>query len=267
MPRPKKGVGVKETKTTTKKTTKTTVKKARKVKDVAKEKLSPEEVLNRKYVEYIETVKTSKVQSDIDFAFNIIFNDLRPRIQRMVNRFTIPGLDSDDVMQEALKALRFKAIKDYDKTRGSMPGTAPFDRFALLCIRRHLSTEFKSSLQNNRKKVLNQSVSLDQDNKGAEEGLSLINIVSSGDGDVVEEILQREYYHNLMARLVKNLSRFEFDVLKLYGQRYSYEEIAEKINNGRVKIKVNVKGVDNALSRIKNKAKTIIIQYEEEQKD
>ena len=255
MTEPRKKTGAQKTakKTTTKKIT------TKKVEVDAQE-----EQENQRFVELIETVRGSSVETDINKAFEDILDKLKPRIQRMVNRFSIKGLDSSDVMQEALFALRYKAIKDYDETRGTTTGVAPFDRFALLCIRRHLSTEFKSSLQNNRKKVLNQSISLDQENKGNDDELALINILPADEGSVLEIIQEQEYYQDLMSALVKTLSQFEKEVLVLYAQRFTYEEIAAKINEKRVKIRVNVKGVDNALSRVKNKAKAIFAQYEQD---
>jgi len=255
--RPAKKVGSKKT---SKKTIKKTTKKAVNVK---KEDITKDEAIeNKRFVVLINLVRGSKNQNKVNQAFEEILENLSPRIQGMVNKFTIRGLDPNDVMQEALYALRYKAIKDYDKTRGTVVGVAPFDRFALLCIRRHLSTEFKSSLQNNRKKVLNQSISLNQESRGNNDDLSLINIIPSGDGNILEEVQEKEYFNGLMSNLFKSLSRFEREVLILYSQRFTYEEISDKINENRVKIIVNVKGIDNALSRIKNKAKVIITQYE-----
>ena len=254
--RPDDKVGSKKT-AKKKITTKTTTVKV-------KEAVLAEDLIeNERFVVLIESVRGTGDESEINQSFEEILEKLRPRIQRMVNKFSIRGLDSFDVMQEALYALRYKAIKDYDETRGTIQGVAPFDRFALLCIRRHLSTEFKSSLQNNRKKVLNESISLNAESQGNNDELSLINIIASQDGNVLDDIQEKEYFQGLMGNLLKGLSKFEREVLVLYAQRFTYEEIADRINEKRIKIKVNVKGIDNALSRIKNKAKVIFAQYEQ----
>lgn len=260
MPRPRKKVGAKQSKAKPKPSKKPLP--PPEPEDIKSEQEKLAEAENLRFIELIEIVRTTKNPKIENDAFIEIYERLKPRIQKMTNRFTIPGLNHDDIMQEALLALRIKAIKDYDQERGNGEGPAPFDRFALLCIRRHLSTEFKSSLQNNRKKVLNQSLSLDQESKGSDDDLSLSSIIPSVDGDILSGLQEREYFRNLMTNLVKHLSRFEREVLGLYAQRLSYEEIADKINERRVKIKVNVKGVDNALSRIKKKAKTIIAEYD-----
>jgi DNA-binding CsgD family transcriptional regulator len=57
---------------------------------------------------------------------------------------------------------------------------------------------------------------------------------------------------------MEHLSDFEKKVLALYAQRFSYEEIADKLNRNGDGKKVNIKGVDNALSRIKIKAKQVV---------
>jgi len=252
MPRPKK-VGASKSKATKK----TTKKKTEPV-------LSEEELEAQRCEELVSTIRTSIKKKEVDEAFNEIAIRLRPRIQKLVNRFNIAGFDSSDIMQEALYALRYKAIKDYNPERGNGIGWAPFDRFAVLCIRRHLSTEYKTSHQN-KKKVLNSSISLNQEfiRAGPGEDLSLISIIAADDEPIIDQLEDKEYYMDLMTRLLKSLSSFEKEVFVLYAQRYSYEEIADLINEKRVKVKVNIKGVDNALSRIKQKAKTILYQYEQ----
>ena len=50
----------------------------------------------------------------------------------------------------------------------------------------------------------------------------------------------------------------------LYAQRYSYKEITDIINENREKVKINIKGVDNALSRIKIKARSLLDKLNED---
>ncbi len=268
MPRPKKGARSDRVKKAAPKK----ISKKKQLLDDAKKlrveeakdelKRQQDEADNLKCIELIKVIKTSSDKGNLDDAFSKIFETIRPQMQYIVNRFTIPGLASDDIMQEAMYALRYKAIKDYDQTRGSGKGPASFKLFALLCIRRHLTTERKSSLFNNRKKILNQSMSLDQEHKGHTDDLSLSNIVPSKDPDILDTLQKNESYRNLMLSLFRRLSKFEKEVLVLYAQSCSYEEIAEKINEKRVKILIDVKGVDNALSRIKHKARTVLCEIE-----
>lgn len=221
------------------------------------------------YEDLVEVVR-GKVRNDRkNKAYNEIEKRIKVKIFYITRQFYIPGFNSDDILQEALYALRFKAIPDYDKTRGRDNKPYPFDKFAMLCIRRHLSTILKSSFRN-KEKALNTSFSLDQDRSSHDdENLYLVDILSGSSGPLIEEIGQKEYYNNLVKGLYSKLSKLEKNVFILYTCRYSYDEITFKINKfyktkGGKKT-VNVKSVDNALSRIKIKAKEIFDNYEKEE--
>mgnify|MGYP005841314397 CR=1 FL=1 len=235
-----------------------------------------QEIDRRERLSYLIDVirKEEHGEAETNEAFAEIQGHLQLKIQKIVSKCSISGMDDGDVMQEALYALRFKAINDYDSERGTDDlGVADFDRFALLCIRRHLATKFKSSLQGNRFKVLNDAFSLDQEDKGTDRDLAFINILSSSNlsltreyDDVLSMVEEGEYYNNLMNLLLKKLSEFEKQVLILYAQKFSYEEIAEQINKNRMN-KLQTKSIDNALSRIKTKARAIRLQYEEKNEE
>ena len=137
------------------------------------------------YVKLVDEVRFGKTKMKSDLAFDKLAEMLHPKIQQLVYKFKIPGLSSGDLYQEALFALRFKAIKDYDYSRSDMQEISPFDKFAALCIRRHLSTKLKSSWQN-KNRVLNSSISLDQDRsaKGSEDNLFLSDILAAAGPDV-----------------------------------------------------------------------------------
>ncbi len=205
-----------------------------------------------------------------DEAYNELESRVKPSILHIINQFYIHGLDRNDLYQEALYALRYKAIPDYDKDRGRF-GPYPFYKFAALCIRRHLSTLLKSSFQNKRK-ALNTSLSLEQDREpSADEVLSLSNIIPLTEGTVLDEIEDKEYYKQLIYNLFAGLSKFEKKVFLLYVQRYSYDQIMYTINKSykrkSLRKKINIKSIDNALSRIKDKGKEVFERYEEKNKE
>tara|TARA_Y100000034_G_scaffold134630_1_gene203634 strand:+ start:969 stop:1703 length:735 start_codon:yes stop_codon:yes gene_type:complete len=216
-------------------------------------------------IKLVELARSRKKQQS-DIAFNEIMQRMKSKLQQISYKFHIPGKDHDDIYQEALFALRYKAIKDYDKERGNNGEPYPFDKFAILCIRRHLSTILKSSYQN-KKKVLNQSLSLDQErNDISEDVLFLSDILPATKETVLESINSREYYRTLFSKLFAKLSQFEKQVFIFYRRKYSYEEIAVKISKIRRKTgepKVGVKAIDNALSRAKSKGKKIFEIYGE----
>ena len=201
--------------------------------------------------------------NDSDVAYGEIESRMRTRLSQISFKFYIPGCNYEDIYQESLFALRYKAIKDYDKSRSKKGKLQPFEKFALLCIRRHLSTKLKSSYQN-KKKALNSSISLDQDRNMSEgdDILFLSDILTSSNETVLDQMEHKEYYRMLFSSLLEKLSSFEKEVFGLYSQKYSYEEIAKiiKKNKGR-RSKVNIKSVDNALSRIKAKGKDVFQKH------
>jgi len=211
----------------------------------------------------VNIIRISKSKSKINLAFNELVFMLEKKLRNISNGFNIAGYASDDIYQESLFALRYKAIKDYDSSRGDGSGPFPFDHFAMLCIRRHLTTVLRRSTQN-KKRILNTSISLDQDRcSGGDSGnvsndlLSLIDILSDDYDSVLDNLEKKEYYKSLFKSLFDKLSLFEKEVFVLYVQKYSYDQIAEIINGRREKKDkdvIDVKAVDNALVRLKTKA-------------
>ena len=203
------------------------------------------------YRSLVYKIRGAKNKVEFNEAFRQISDGLEIKIKKIAGKFKIPGFAFDDIYQECLYALQYKAIKDYDESRGSIEGVpAHFDRFALLCIRRHLATTLKTAHQN-RKRILNESKSLDQDRSHDNDDLSLINIVKSKDSPILDKLEVREFITNFTKKLLSKLSRFEQEVFVLYVQKYSYEEIATKVIGSDDE--KAVKAIDNGLSRIKHK--------------
>ena len=129
-------------------------------------------------------------------------------------------------------------------------------------------TMLKSSFQY-KQRTLNTSLSLDQD-RGShdDENLYLSDILPKTDSTMVDIIGEKEYYKTLFTNLYVKLSKLEKSVFILYTYKYSYDEITDKINvsyaKRGAKKKVNIKSVDNALSRIKMKAKEVYDKHKEE---
>ena len=156
-----------------------------------------------KYEDLVEIVRGKDRNARKNNAYNDIEKRIKVKVFYITRQFYIPGFNIDDILQEALYALRFKAIPDYDKTRGQGGKPYPFDKFAMLCIRRHLSTILKSSFRN-KEKALNTSFSLDQDRSSHDdENLYLVDIISDSNVSLVDEIGQDEYRHNLIENLYK----------------------------------------------------------------
>ena len=218
------------------------------------------------YAKLVDIVRGSKRKHKTNDAFNEIITMLDAKIRQIAGRFDIPGYSYADVYQEALYALRYKAIKDYDPSRSNLKKISPFDKFAALCIRRHLSTKRKSAYQSSKNKILNYSISLDQNRNTsqADESLFLSDIIADEKGDLLSSMHDDACRKKLFLLLYEKLSKLEKGIFILYCHRYTYEEIVTLINKVYGdKEKIEAKSVDNALSRIKAKAKEIFKKYGE----
>ena len=224
-----------------------------------------------KYELLVEIVRgNSRSKKRKNDAYNEIEKRIKLKILYIIRQFYIPGLNFDDMLQESLYALRFKAIPDYDGSKGSGPDPYPFDRFAILCVRRHLMTMLKSSFQY-KQRTLNTSLSLDQDRSSGDDddNLFLSDILLKTNETVIEILGDKEYYKTLFTNLYIKLSKLEKSVFVLYTYKFSYDEITDKINGiykkRGTRKRVNIKSVDNALSRIKMKAKEVYDKHKEEE--
>ena len=155
--------------------------------------------------------------------------------------YFLAGSDKEDVVQEGMIGL-FKAIRDFDLSQDT-----PFRAFAELCISRQILTAIKTA---NRQKhqPLNSSVSLDAPAYGDEKGEASVgdNLVASTLSDPAELVISAQEIEAIRDSMRDNLTELEGDVLRLYMDGKSYEEIAGALGN-------HVKSIDNALQRIKRK--------------
>jgi len=174
---------------------------------------------------------------------------MKPYIDLFRNKFVIAGLSNDDIEQECLFALRYKAIDDFNPKRGK------FKTFAVLCIKRHLFSIIKGNKQH-KKKVGNIAVSIDENHTEHGEELMLRNVIASDEPPIDDQIQKMEDDEIRENKLMNRLSDFEKEVYVLYIQRYHYNEIVEILKDeGREE--VNAKACDNAIQRLKTKAQRI----------
>jgi RNA polymerase sporulation-specific sigma factor len=157
--------------------------------------------------------------------------------------YFLAGSDKEDVVQEGMIGL-YKAIRDFDLSQDT-----PFRAFAELCISRQILTAIKTA---NRQKhqPLNSSVSLEAPVYGDDSSDRTLgdNLQASTLADPVELVISAEEIEAIRDSMRDNLTDLEGDVLRLYMDGKSYEEIAGALGN-------HVKSIDNALQRIKRKLK------------
>lgn len=165
----------------------------------------------------------------------------RGLIRCKARSYYLIGADRDDIVQEGMIGL-FKAIRDYDATR-----QASFHSFAELCVTRQIITAVKSSTRR-KHSPLNGYISLSRSASADDDGERLLSDILAAREvcDPAEIVIGAWETDFIRTGVVEALSGFESDVLRLYTDGRSYQEIAERL--GR-----HTKAVDNALQRVKRK--------------
>jgi RNA polymerase sporulation-specific sigma factor len=155
--------------------------------------------------------------------------------------YFLVGADADDVEQEALIGL-YKAARDFRADRQSS-----FRAFAELCITRQIVTAIKTATRH-KQQPLNQYVSISAPRPDDETGERSVDKLLGPDSatDPADQVVTREGMEEARRCMADMLTALEVDVLRLYVEGNSYQDISERL--GR-----HVKSIDNSLQRIKRK--------------
>ena len=155
--------------------------------------------------------------------------------------YFLVGADSDDIEQEGMIGL-FKAARDFRPER-----QASFRAFAELCITRQVITAIKTATRQ-KHQPLNQYVSISGVRGGDDAGERSVEDLLDDHRvpDPADTVVRNERMAAMRRSISEMLSGLEVDVLRLYVEGKSYQEIGEQL--GR-----HVKSIDNALQRIKRK--------------
>ena len=173
-------------------------------------------------------------------ALNILLERYRRFARAKARCYFLAGGDLDDIEQEGLIGL-YKAVRDFRAER-----QASFRAFAELCITRQIITAIKTATRQ-KHRPLNSYVSLYGVGSLDDAGERLVEgLLDQQVADPADEVVSDECLVELRALLAQLLSGLEVDVLRLYVEGRSYQEIGELL--GR-----HVKSIDNALQRIKRK--------------
>src|SRR3954463_13370125 len=174
-------------------------------------------------------------------ALNALLERYRRFARAKARSYFIVGGDADDIEQEGMIGL-FKAARDFRPDRQSS-----FRAFAELCITRQIITAIKTATRQ-KHQALNQYVSIsgvrggdDPSERTVEELLDDHNVA-----DPADHVVSGERMDSMRTAMAEMLSGLEVDVLRLYVEGKTYQEIGEQL--GR-----HVKSIDNALQRIKRK--------------
>ena len=175
-------------------------------------------------------------------ALQILLQRYRRFARAKARGYFLVGADSDDIEQEGMIGL-YKAARDYNPDR-----QASFRAFAELCITRQVITAIKTATRQ-KHQPLNQYVSISGirgSDDPAERSVEDLLGENHQLADPADEVVSNERMAEMRQSMAEMLSGLEVDVLRLYVEGKSYQEIGEQL--GR-----HVKSIDNALQRIKRK--------------
>ena len=174
-------------------------------------------------------------------AVRVLLQRYRRFARAKARGYFLVGADTDDIEQEGMIGL-FKAARDYRADR-----QASFRAFAELCITRQVITAIKTATRQ-KHQPLNQYLSISGVRGGDDPGERSVEDLLDDHyvADPADEVLSRERMAAMRRSMAEMLSGLEVDVLRLYVEGKSYQEIGNQL--GR-----HVKSIDNALQRIKRK--------------
>ena len=182
-------------------------------------------------------------QTGDSVAMNTLLEQYTSLVRFRTSAYFLTGSTQEDLMQEGMIGL-YEAVRDYDPTKGASLRT-----FADLCITRQIIEAIEKS---NRFKhqPLNEAVSFEHvvGNKstGASGILSLGDSLPNQQPSIEEVVISTQEIQSLVFTLATGLSPFESNVLRLYLEANSYEEMAQELG-------VHEKSIDNALQRVRHK--------------
>ncbi|MDO4357719.1 MAG: RNA polymerase sporulation sigma factor SigH [Clostridia bacterium] len=173
-------------------------------------------------------------------ALEYLLNKYKNFVRSKARSYFLIGADHEDIVQEGMIGL-YKAIRDFRPDR-----LASFRAFAELCITRQIITAIKTATR--QKHIpLNSYVSLNKPIYDEESDRTLMDVITEDTLSNPESMfIDREDLNAIQGRIGEMLSDLEKQVLELYMDGKSYQEISEEM--GR-----HVKSIDNALQRVKRK--------------
>ncbi|WP_088106032.1 RNA polymerase sporulation sigma factor SigH [Halalkalibacter urbisdiaboli] len=181
-----------------------------------------------------------QVRSGDSSALEYLINKYKNFVRAKARSYFLIGADHEDIVQEGMIGL-YKAVRDFKGDKLSS-----FKAFAELCITRQIITAIKTATR--QKHIpLNSYVSLDKPIYDEESDRTLLDVICGTRVTDPEELLiNQEEFEDIELKMGEILSELERQVLMLYLDGRSYQEISVDLNR-------HVKSIDNALQRVKRK--------------
>ncbi len=193
---------------------------------------------------------TYALSENMEDAMNLIYYKYQPIIvaysKKMLPVCSNGGVDLNDLIQEGRLGLS-NAINKFRESKD-----ITFYTFACTCIKRRIIS-LAVSTNRLKHKPLNDSLPLITTSDS--DDIELDYLMSDMTNEPESKILEEENNNYLKESIKSKLTVFEQDVFDLKIQHFNYEEISLILNK-------NKKSIDNALQRIKNKVKDILIDLE-----
>ena len=174
-------------------------------------------------------------------ALEVLLQRYRRFARAKARTYFLVGADADDVEQEGLIGL-YKAARDFRADRQSS-----FRAFAELCVTRQVISAIKAATRQ-KHQPLNRYVSISGVRGSDDPGEANVEDLLDDHrvSDPADEVVSQEQIEGMRRSMAESLSGLKVDVLRLYVEGKSYQEIGSHL--GR-----HVKSIDNALQRIKRK--------------
>ncbi|HVM36448.1 MAG TPA: RNA polymerase sporulation sigma factor SigH [Actinomycetota bacterium] len=176
-----------------------------------------------------------------DRAIEVLLGRYRHYARAKARSYFLAGGDKEDIVQEGMIGL-YKAIRDFQRQHN-----VAFRAFAELCITRQIISAIKAATRY-KHLPLNSYVSLNRTSTSErdDERALVDGFVNISMTDPADLVVSAEEIGAIRASMGRVLSDLETEVLQLYMDGKSYQEIADVL--GR-----HVKSIDNAIQRIKRK--------------
>lgn len=199
-----------------------------------------EQVQGRRFMELTDEELVSLVHDGNTEALDFLINKFRHFVRMKARSYFLIGADKEDIIQEGMIGL-YKAIRDFRSDKLSS-----FRAFAELCIIRQIITAIKTATR--QKHIpLNSYVSLDKPIYDEESDRTLMDVLTdNGVDDPQQLMINNEEFMYMEEKMGEVLSELEREVLALYLDGQTYQEISDKLER-------HVKSIDNALQRVKRK--------------
>ncbi|MBE7054202.1 MAG: RNA polymerase sporulation sigma factor SigH [Ruminococcaceae bacterium] len=200
----------------------------------------------KKYNDITDEELVNIAQNGNDYATELIIGKYKNLVKAKSRTYFLIGADKEDIVQEGMIGL-FKAIRDFKDNK-----QCSFKAFAEMCVTRQIITAIKTATR--QKHIpLNSYISLNKPMYDEESEHTLLDtIVENKKFDPEEIMITKESFSSIEEKMNDSLSKLEWNVLSLYLEGKSYNEIATLLNKCE-------KSIDNALQRIKKKVSKILL--------